>query len=112
MDWILNLKSYRNTKMGDIYVGLSGKLLKEYQAMNAVDKGALEELLTYTETFDYQDLSNFAKNMTISIISSDKDKFLKGQPGHGSQMSFDSTNQDNQLMIDGVEYFKIPFQQE
>ena len=35
-------------------------------------------------------LSNFAKNMTISIISSDKDKFLKGQPGHGSQMIADS----------------------
>ena len=39
-------------------------------------KNALEKILNDTETFEYQDLSNFAKSMTISIISSDKGRFL------------------------------------
>ena len=74
--------------------------------MNEKDKKDLDELLSSTEAFNYQNSRPFAKKMTISIIKDFKDRLLKANVGSRSQM-IEETDPYSQLEIDGIEYFRI-----
>ena len=78
MEWILNFKELRNTSLGEFYLNLTSQLLSKQEEIEAEDKKALKELLQETESFNFQNLTEFTQNMTIAIVSNVKDKLLEG----------------------------------
>ena len=56
---------------------LTDRLENLYHTINKKDKAALENLLWNTNFLGYQQMSEFEKIMTISIISDKKDRTMK-----------------------------------
>ena len=60
MDWLLNIKKYRNIKLGAFFMSTTSALLLKYKSLPKDEIAALRKLFNDTESLHYQSISKLA----------------------------------------------------